>query len=343
MSYFSRRGFIKTATLASAAFAAAGVGLYSPRSMAAEFKLKFANNMHITHPMNARAREMAKAIREETNGAVQMQIFPSSQLGSDTDTLAQVRSGAVDMFALSPVILGTLVPAAQISAVGFAFENYEKVWSALDGELGAYVRGEIEKTETLFAFDKIWNNGFRVTTTSTRAVVKPEDLVGMKLRVPPSPIIMSMFRAFEAAPTSINFAEVYSALQTRIVEGQENPLTLVNSAKLYEVQKYCSLTNHAWDGFWMLGNAASFAKLPLDVQGVVRKHVDAAAAGQRADLAVMEKSIRETLKAKGLEVVDSAGALFRDKLRDAGYYRQWRENFGETGWKILESYSGTLS
>jgi tripartite ATP-independent transporter DctP family solute receptor len=343
MSDFSRRRFIKTATFASAAVAATGLGLFSPYSQAADFKLKFANNLPMIHPMNVRAREMAKAIKEETDGAVQIQVFPSSQLGSDTDTLAQVRSGAVDFFALSPVILGTLVPSVQISAVGFAFKDYEQVWSALDGELGTHVRNEIAKTETLFAFDKIWDNGFRVTTTSTRPVTKPEDLVGMKLRVPPSPIIMSIFKAFDAAPTSINFAEVYSALQTRIVEGQENPLTLVSSAKLYEVQKYCSLTNHVWDGFWMLGNSKSFARLPADMQAIVRKHIDAAVMSQRADLAALQGSIRDTLKEKGLELVDTDPQAFRKKLRSANYYGDWHEKFGDAAWAILEKYSGKLA
>ena len=343
MSDFSRRRFIKTATFASAAVAATGLGLFSPYSQAADFKLKFANNLPMIHPMNVRAREMAKAIKEETDGVVQIQVFPSSQLGSDTDTLAQVRSGAVDFFALSPVILGTLVPSVQISAVGFAFKDYEQVWSALDGELGTHVRNEIAKTETLFAFDKIWDNGFRVTTTSTRPVTKPEDLVGMKLRVPPSPIIMSIFKAFDAAPTSINFAEVYSALQTRIVEGQENPLTLVSSAKLYEVQKYCSLTNHVWDGFWMLGNSKSFARLPADMQAIVRKHIDAAVMGQRADLAALQGSIRDTLKEKGLELVDTDPQAFREKLRSANYYGDWHEKFGDAAWAILEKYSGKLA
>jgi tripartite ATP-independent transporter DctP family solute receptor len=319
------------------------MGLFSGKSQAAEFKLKFANNMPISHPLNIRAREMAKAISKETAGAVQLQVFPSSQLGSDTDTLAQVRSGAVDMFALSPVILGTLVPSVQISAIGFAFENYEQVWSAMDGDLGAHVRAEIAKTETLFAFDKIWDNGFRVTTTSSRPVTQPGDFQGMKLRVPPSPIIMSIFRALEAAPTSINFAEVYSALQTRIVEGQENPLTLVSSAKLYEVQKYCSLTNHVWDGFWMLGNSASFNRLPPDVQAVVRKHIDAAVVAQRDDLAKLQGSIRDTLKEKGLELVDSAPEPFRQRLQSAGYYSEWHQKFGDDAWAILEKYAGKLA
>ena len=343
MSDFTRRNFLKTASLASAAVAVAGVGLYSGKSQAAEFKLKFANNMPISHSMNVRAREMAKAIREETDGAVQIQIFPSSQLGSDTDTLAQVRSGAVDMFALSPVILGTMVPSVQISAVGFAFKDYDQVWNAMDGDLGAHVRAEIAKTDTLFAFDKIWDNGFRVTTTSTRPIATPDDLKGMKLRVPPSPIIMSIFRAFEAAPTSINFSEVYSALQTRIVEGQENPLTLVSSAKLYEVQKYCSLTNHVWDGFWMLGNSASFNRLPKDLQAVVSKHINTAVVAQRDDLAKLQGTIRDTLKDKGLELVESAPEPFRQQLKNANYYADWHEKFGDDAWAILEQYSGKLA
>ena len=343
MSDFTRRSFIKTASMASAAVAAASMGLYSGTSRAADFKLKFANNLPISHPMNIRAREMAKAIKEETNGALSVQVFPSSQLGSDTDTLAQVRSGAVDLFSLSPVILGTMVPSVQISAVGFAFKDYNQVWSAMDGALGAHVRAEIAKTGTLFAYDRMWDNGFRVTTTSTRPVATPDDLRSMKLRVPPSPIIMSIFRALEAAPTSINFAEVYSALQTRIVEGQENPLTLVSSAKLYEVQKYCSLTNHVWDGFWMLGNSASINRLPPELQEVLRKHIEVAVMAQRADLAKLEGSTRDTLKSKGLELVEAPADPFREKLRSANYYADWHEKFGDEAWAILEQFSGKLA
>jgi tripartite ATP-independent transporter DctP family solute receptor len=231
----------------------------------------------------------------------------------------------------------------QISAVGFAFKDYEQVWNAMDGDLGAHVRAEIAKTETLFAFDKIWDNGFRVTTTSTRPIVTPDDLKSMKLRVPPSPIIMSIFRAFEAAPTSINFSEVYSALQTRIVEGQENPLTLVSSAKLYEVQKYCSLTNHVWDGFWMLGNSASFNRLPKDLQAVVSKHINAAVVAQRDDLAKLQGTIRDTLKQQGLELVEAPPEPFRQRLQSANYYGDWHDKFGDAAWTILEKYAGKLA
>jgi tripartite ATP-independent transporter DctP family solute receptor len=343
MADFSRRNFLKTASVASAAMVAGGLGLYSPNSRAADFRLKFANNMPMTHPLNVRAREMAKAVKEETAGAVQIQVFPSSQLGSDTDTLAQLRAGAVDLFSLSPVILGTMVPSVQISAIGFAFKGYDQVWAAMDGDLGTHVRGEIEKTGTLFAFDKMWDNGFRVTTTSSKPVPTPEELVGMKLRVPPSPIIMSIFKSFGASPASINFAETYSALQTRIVEGQENPLTLISSAKLYEVQKYCSLTNHVWDGFWMLGNSKSFARLPADMQAIVRKHIDVAIVAQRDDLAKLQGSIQDTLKQQEMELIEAPPEPFREKLRSANYYSDWHDKFGAEAWATLEKYAGQLA
>ena len=112
-------------------------------AQAAEFNYKYANNLPLSHPMNKRAQEAVDAIREETGGRVAIQIFPSNQLGADTDMLSQVRSGGVEFFTLSPLILSTLVPNASISGIGFAFPSYKEVWPAMDGELGAYVRGEI--------------------------------------------------------------------------------------------------------------------------------------------------------------------------------------------------------
>jgi len=343
MTGMTRRRFLGNASLASAALAAGAAGLYSGPSRAADFTLKFANNLPMTHPMNVRAREAAKRIKEASGGAVTLQVFPSSQLGGDTDMIAQARSGAIDLYAGPPVILGTLISAAQISAVGFAFKDYDQVWAAMDGALGAHIREEIAKSENLFAFEKIWDNGFRVTTTSTRPIASPADLAGMKLRVPPSPMLMSMFRSFEAAPVSLNFAEVYSSLQTRIVEGQENPLSLINSAKLYEVQKYCSLTNHMWDGFWILGNKARFARLPEDVQVLVSKHINEAGVNMRADLRAMQDSVIAQLDGKGLAISNVAPDAFRQKLREAGYYAKWRENFGQHAWQLLESTVGSLA
>src|ERR1700733_15620535 len=149
-----RRAVTGASTLAVTAFA---IG----RAQAAEFTYKYANNLPATHPMNIRAQEAAAKIKEETGGRFELNVFPSSQLGSDTDTLGQIRSGAVDFFTLSGLILSTFVQAASINGVGFAFKDYDTVWKTMDGELGGYVRAEIAKSRSIFAFDKIWDNGFR--------------------------------------------------------------------------------------------------------------------------------------------------------------------------------------
>src|SRR5664279_6492688 len=160
----------------------------------AEFAYKYANNLPVTHPMNIRAKEMADAIRADTKGRVEIQIFPNNQLGSDTDMLSQVRSGGIDFFTLSGLILSTLVPAAAITGIGFAFGDYDAVWKALDGDLGAHVRKEIAKSN-LVAMERIWDNGFRQITSSTKPIQTADDLKGFKIRVPVSPLWTSMFKA----------------------------------------------------------------------------------------------------------------------------------------------------
>jgi tripartite ATP-independent transporter DctP family solute receptor len=330
-------------TAGSTAIAGAAIGApFVARAQQAEFTYKYANNLPETHPMNARAKEMAAAIKQETNGKFELQIFPNSQLGSDTDTLSQVRSGGVEFFTLSGLILSTLVPAASINGVGFAFPNYETVWKAMDGDLGAYVRAQIAKAN-LVAMEKIWDNGFRQTTSSTKPINTPDDFKGFKIRVPVSPLWTSMFKAFDAAPASINFNEVYSALQTKVVEGQENPLAIISTAKLYEVQKYCSLTNHMWDGFWFLANRRAWERLPEDVRAIVAKHINAAAVKERADVEKLNANLQQDLASKGLVFNQPDPAPFREKLRQAKFYTEWKDKYGEEAWSLLEKAVGNLA
>ncbi|NPU12798.1 TRAP transporter substrate-binding protein [Bradyrhizobium sp. 83002] len=336
----SRRALLK-ATAASAVLG----GIAAPhvaRAESAEFTYKYANNLPDTHPLNVRAKEMAAAIKAETNGKFDLQIFPNNQLGSDTDMLSQIRSGGVEFFTLSGLILATLVPAASINGIGFAFPDYDTVWKAMDGDLGAYVRGQINKAG-LMVMDKIWDNGFRQTTSSTKAINGPDDLKGFKIRVPVSPLWTSMFKAFEAAPASINFSEVYSALQTKVVEGQENPLAIISTAKLYEVQKYCSLTNHMWDGFWFLANRRAWEAVPADMRATVAKHINAAAVKEREDVAKLNAGLQADLAAKGLTFNQPNVAPFRDKLRTAGFYAEWKGKYGDEAWGLLEKAVGKLS
>ena len=330
---------------AGAALPSVALPLFAIRARpahAAEFTYKYANNLTLQHPMNIRAQEAAARIKEKTGGRVEIQIFPNSQLGSDTDTLSQLRTGAVEFFTLSGLILSTLVPVASINGIGFALKDYGQVWPAMDGALGAFVRAEIAR-RGLYAFAKQWDNGYRQITSSTKPIRTPEDLSGFKIRVPVSPLWTSMFQAFGASPTGINFNEVYSALQTHIVDGQENPLAIIDTAKLYEVQKYLSVTNHMWDGFWFLANRRAWDTLPADARSIVETEMNAAAIAERDDVAKLNATLQGSLKSHGMEFVDTEPAAFRATLKKAGFYAQWREKYGAEAWGTLESAVGSLA
>ena len=338
-----------SATIARRTFiqGAAGIGALTAIgqpafAQTAEYTLKWANNIPSTHPSTIRIREAADAIKKETNGKVDIQIFPNNQLGGDTDMLSQVRTGAIDIFPLSGLILQTLVPVAGINGLAFAFKDYPTVWAAMDGDLGAYVRAAISKVN-LYTFDKCLDNGYRNITTSTKPINTAADLKGFKIRVPVSPLWTSMFKDLGASPTGINFAEVYSALQTKVVEGQENPLAIIEIAKLYEVQKYCSLTRHMWDGQWILANGKRWNSLPPDIQAVINKNVTIAVEKQRDDIRRLDNTVEGELKAKGMIFNDPSPKSFRDALSKAGFYQDWRKKFGEEAMSKLERYSGKLA
>ena len=333
----TRRSLLLAGTAATAA-----IGMPWVAKGAAEFQLKYANNSPTAHPLNVRAVEAMERIKQETNGRVDIQIFPNNQLGSDTDMLSQLRSGAIEFFTLSGLILSTLVPVSSINGVGFIWESYDKVWPAMDGGLGAYVRAQIAKAG-LHAFERQWDNGYRQMTSSTRPIKGPDDLKGFKIRVPPSPLWTSMFKAFDAAPMSINFSETYSALQTKVAEGQENPLSIIFFAKLFEVQKYLSETNHMWDGFWFLANAKAWNGLPADVRDVISKNLNKSAIDQRADIFKQNETFKADLTSKGMEFIKVDPKPFREKLQAAGFYKEWKGKYGDEAWAALEKFTGPIS
>ncbi|MDB5877244.1 MAG: dicarboxylate transporter, DctP subunit, partial [Variovorax sp.] len=269
-------------------------------------------------------------------------IFPNNQLGGDTDMLSQVRSGGIDFFTPSALVIATLVPVAAINAVGFAFSDYNQVWSAMDGKLGEHVRAAIAKSR-LYAFDKMWDNGFRQTTSSKAPVTTAKDLDGLKIRVPVSPLSISMFKGLGASPASLQFSEVYSSLQTKIVDAQENPLPIIQVAKLYEVQKFCSLTNHIWDGYWFIANGRRWESLPADLKAIVSTAINEAGLKQREDIKKLNESVVGDLQAKGLAINRPTAETFRAKLREAGFYSEWKGRFGDEAWGLLEQTVGKLA
>jgi tripartite ATP-independent transporter DctP family solute receptor len=337
-----KSGGITRRAVISGAVALPLLSVLPRRARAAEFTYKLATGQDPSHPVNKRAQQAIDRIREATHGRMEIRLFPANQLGSDVDLLAQVRNGGVEFFNEAASVLSTLVPAAGLVNVGFAFKNYDEVWKAVDGKLGAYVQSQVEKSG-LLVMSRAWDNGFRQITTSTRPIRTPADLHGLKLRVPPSPMLTTLFQALGAGATPIAFNELYSALQTKLVEGQENPLPIIATARLYEVQKYCSVTNHVWDAYYILGNPAAFNRLPKDIQAIVRREFDRAALDERADIAALSKSLRADLQSKGLQFFDVDAQAFKAALAKTTFYTSWQGKFGSEAWSILQQSVGGLA
>ncbi|UXM96543.1 TRAP transporter substrate-binding protein (plasmid) [Bartonella sp. HY329] len=333
----TRRKLLQVGALSAGMLAAPHIA----RAQRAEYSYKYANNLPLSHPMNVRAMEAAERLKQETDGRFELKVFPSNQLGSDTDMLSQVRSGGIEFFTMSGIILSTLVPVAAINCLGFLFPDYPTVWKAMDGDLGAYIRQAIMKAN-LMPMDKVWDNGFRHTTTSTIPINKPEDFKGMKIRIPVSPSFTSLFKALGAAPVGMNFAEVYSALQTKVIDAHENPLPVISTAKLYEVQKYLSLTTHSWDGYWYLANSRAWRALPDDLKEVVAKNINQAGLDMRNDVQSMTTHLAKDLEDKGMIVNSVDTKLFRDAIRQTDFYSYWKGQYGEEAWSLLEQYTGKL-
>lgn len=319
------------------------VGLASKTASAQSgtFNYKIVHGVQTTLPIHIRLSEAAEKIRQETDGKVNFRLYPNGQLGSDTDVLSQVRSGGVELFAAAGVVLANLVPAASLNSMAFIFPNYAAVWPAMDGALGAHIRAQIRKTN-LYVSETAWDGGFR-QITSNKIITGPGDLAGVKIRVPVSPLLLSLFKALGSSPTPINFNELYSSLQTKIVAAQENPLTIISSAKLFEVQKNCALTSHSWDGYWLIGNRRAMEALPAAAQEIVNKHLNAAAVSQRADNEKLNMMLQADLTAKGMVFNTPANAPFRKALQEASFYAEWKAKFGEESWAQLEAAVGKLA
>ncbi len=337
----SNRSMSRRRVLVASAGIFASVAFLRRPAQAAEFTLRYGNDLPATHPLNVRMREFADRLKIETNGRVEMQLFPSNQLGGDTEMLSQLRSGVIQAMSVPGGVLATLVPDTSITYVGYAFRHYKQVWEAMDGDLGAYCRAAIEKTG-LSVMPAIWNNGFNDIYSSVRAINTPEDFVGFKIRTSVSPIFVSTFKSLGAAPTPINLNEAYSALQTKLVDGVTDPLVIFESEKFYEVQKFASLTRQMWGGYWFVVNTTTWTSLPKQLQETFARLSSDAARKQRADVARLEDEVASRLVARGMVVNRPKPEAFIRKLRDSGFYSHWRETFGENGWRALEKYAGPV-
>jgi tripartite ATP-independent transporter DctP family solute receptor len=264
-------------------------------------------------------KEFADNVSKRTKGELTIRIFPAEQLGKEVDLIQQVKSGALDISAPSMPALSSLVPALEIASAPFLWTDWAQAEKIISGPAFQPQFDELRDKHSVLMLSKIWYWGWRNLTTGTRAVNKPEDLEGMKIRVPESPVWVEMVRAMGGAPTPIPFGEVYTALQQKTVDGQENPIPTIYSRKFYEVQAHLSMTRHMLQNNTMIINKRSFEKLSPEFQKVLLEEAAAASMKNSKLQQERESSMLEEIRKSGkTAIVDKPDrAAFAGKMAPA--------------------------
>ncbi len=305
---------------------------------AASFRYRLGLNQPIGSPTQTRLAEMAEAIGRETDGQFELEVFPESRLGPDPKMLADMRAGTLEFF-VAGATLGDLAPTSALPLLPFAFKESNAVFAALDGALGDQIRAELAQ-HGIYAFHRCLQNGFHHLTTSTRPIRAAADLAGVRIRSPGGAIARDFFEVFGAEAGYVPFNQMYDALKTRRFDGQSDPLGVVLSLKLYEVQTHLSLTGHWWSGFTLLANAGAWNALPAEIQQVIERNAEKYALLQRQDTEAINAAGADELARLGMIVTTADAGSCRAKL--GPFYARWRERAGAEAWRLLESYAGEL-
>jgi TRAP-type transport system periplasmic protein len=329
-------------TVLMAGVALGSFHILSRQSRAADFKFRQFHNQATSSPLDKRLVEMWAAVKIETNGRVETEVFAENAgiQGSDPAALKMLISGELDFFTLMGGILGQAVPVAEVQQVPFAFKTEAEAHAAADGALGAYLREEMAAKGIhglpVMAFD----NGMRQTSCTSKPIVVPKDFEGVRIRLPAGQMFTDTFKALGAEPVTINVNQIYDGLKSGKVDAQENPLAVTEVFKLYEVQKYMAMTNHMWSGFNLMANLGLWRKLPADVQAVIERNAAKYIRLQREDQGAFNGGLRKTLTERGMVFNDIDQAPFRARMTPV--YSVWKEKLGAKCWSLLEGHVGKL-
>ena len=244
-------------------------------------------------------KEFADKVGQRTKGEVTIKVFPAEQLGKEVDLIQQVKSGALDISAPSMPALSNLAPALEIASAPFLWNDWSQAQKVISGPAFQPIFDELAAKHNIAMLSKIWYWGWRNVTTGTRAVSRPEDMAGMKIRVPESAVWVEMIKAMGAAPTPIPFGEVYTALQQKLVDGQENPIPTIFTRKFYEVQAHLSMTRHMLQNNTVIINKRSLEKLSPEFQKALFEEI--------ATLSEKNSKVQQEREASMLEEIRKTG------------------------------------
>jgi len=333
----------RKAILTGAANTYASVAVLHFPAGAAEFNYKWGHIFPLTHPAAARAQEACDKLTQESGGRLEIKLFPNFQLGTEASLVTQLRAGAIEFVTTGNSNMGTVVPAAGITYIPFAFSGFKQAWNAVDGALGVSLRNAIRK-QSFYVFEKEWDTGFKQVFNQVRPILKLDDCKGMKIIVSPNPYSTAIFKAIGSSPTPLSGGEYYTALQTHLADGNEATLDSHLNFKWYEVTKYGTITNHTWAGLLNLANVDAMQRLPKNIRDMVERRVNEFAIVERNDVMRGAETAITALKGHGIAFNQPDNIQeFKAALRTAGLYSQWRDQFGSDVWTVLEKAVGKLT
>jgi tripartite ATP-independent transporter DctP family solute receptor len=338
------KGMVGKWTRRSLLTGAAGIGstIIVRPSLAADYRFSQYHNQAASGTLHKNLTAMWEAVRSETNGRVETKVYAENNKlpGGDPDALKMLISGEIQFFTLMGGIIGTVVPVAEAQQLPFAFKNAAEAHKAIDGPLGRYI-GQEMAAKGLHLFPVAgFDNGMRQVAAIPRPIVSPDDLAGMKIRVPPGQMMLDTFAAFGAQPVTTSANKIYESLKTGVVEAQENPLAILDGFKLYELVKYVSLTNHMWSGFNAMAHPATWNALPDDIKSIIERNFTKTVRQQRLDQAALNASLRDDFIKRGLMFNEVDQAAFRAKL--PAVYALWKQKLGSKCWALVEAEVGKL-
>jgi len=292
--------------------------LVSSLSFASEQKvieMKLAHYGEIGHPSDLAANMFAEAVEKRTNGAIKITVYPANQLGSPPEQLEQNILGAIDMSLPTQGALDKYSKKFAVVMLPFVFKDYEHAYRVLDGPFMDWAAPDLEKQGLVFLSN--WEWGFRNITNKIRPINSPDDVKGLKLRTPPEIQLESAMEALGAVVTKIAFTELYMALKQGVVDGQENPLSVIYHNKLFEVQKYLALTQHVYNSMVHVMSLKIWNTLTPEQQRIIREESKRAGDFMRKRMQEEEKVLVTKLEEEGMVVTQVDTSEFQAKMEPA--------------------------
>lgn len=290
----------KRRTIASVIAGAALLAATSTYAQFTERTIKFTNGINADHPVGAGVKRMQEVLDAKTGGKLKMNLFWGNAAGGDLQATQALRAGTQEMVCTSTSPLVGIVKELGVFDLPFLFANEKEADAVLDGPAGQYFNKKLEAAGLVnLAY---WENGFRNLTNSKRPVAKVEDFDGIKVRVMQNNIFLDTFKTLGTNAVPMSFGEVFTALETKTIDGQENPFVTIDTSKFYEVQKYLSVTRHAYTPFLILYSKKLWDKLSPQEQAALREAAIEGQKVERATIRAQSDTALVSLKAKGMQI-----------------------------------------